>query len=72
MNALPAKIVATLTSVLGEGPVPLHEPHFDGNESRYISECLASTYVSSVGAYVDRLEADLGALASAKHERIQV
>jgi perosamine synthetase len=67
MNALPAAIVATLTSVLGEGPVPLHEPHFDGNESRYLSDCVASTYVSSVGAYVDRLEADLTALTGAKH-----
>ena len=67
MNALPAAIVATLTSVLGEGPVPLHEPHFDGNESRYLSDCVASTYVSSVGAYVDRLEADLTALTGAQH-----
>ena len=67
MNALPATIVAALTSVLGEGPVPLHEPHFDGNESRYLSNCVASTYVSSVGAYVDRLEADLTALTGAKH-----
>jgi perosamine synthetase len=67
MNALPATIVAALASVLGDGPAPLHEPHFDGNESRYISDCVASTYVSSVGAYVDRLEADLTALTGAKH-----
>ena len=67
MNALPTTIVAALASVLGEGPVPLHEPHFDGNESPYLSDCVASTYVSSVGAYVDRFESDLTALTGAKH-----
>ena len=67
MNALPATIVAALASVLGDGPVPLHEPHFDGNESWYLSDCVASTYVSSVGAYVDRFEADLAEFTGAKH-----
>ena len=67
MNALPATIVAALASVLGDGPVPLHEPRLDGNESRYLSDCVASAYVSSVGGYVDRFEADLTALTGAKH-----
>ena len=67
MNALSATIVAALASVLGDGPVPLHEPHFDGNESRYLSDCVASTYVSSVGAYVNRLEADLAEFTGATH-----
>ncbi len=30
-------------------------------------DCLASTYVSSVGAYVDRFESDLATLTGAKH-----
>ena len=67
MNALPATIVAALASVLGDGPVPLHEPRLAGKESRYLSDCLASTYVSSVGAYVDRFEADLAVFTGAKH-----
>jgi perosamine synthetase len=72
MNALPATILAALASVLGDGPVLLHEPHFDGNESRYLSDCVASTYVSSVGAYVDRLEADLAEFTGAKHAVVTV
>jgi perosamine synthetase len=67
MNALPATIVAALASVLGDGPVPLHEPRLAGNESRYLSDCVASNYVSSVGAYVDRFESDLAEFAGAKH-----
>ena len=36
--------------------IPLHEPKFNGNEKEYILDCIDSTYVSSVGAYVDRFE----------------
>jgi perosamine synthetase len=39
-----------------EGPVPLHTPRFDGNESAYLQECLDTTMVSSVGPFVDRFE----------------
>jgi len=36
--------------------IPLHEPRFLGNEKKYLNDCIDSTFVSSVGAYVDRLE----------------
>ncbi len=36
--------------------IPLHEPHFGGNEKKYVLDCLDSTFVSSVGKYVDRFE----------------
>ena len=36
--------------------IPLHEPKFNGNEKEYLLDCIDSTYVSSVGAYVDRFE----------------
>lgn len=38
------------------GFIGLHEPVFQGNERRYVLDAIDSTYVSSVGAYVDRLE----------------
>ncbi len=41
----------------GEDPVPLHTPRFFGNEKKYLSECIDSTYVSSVGRYVSLFEA---------------
>ena len=34
----------------------LHEPIFNGNEKKYLEECIDSTYVSSVGSFVDRFE----------------
>lgn len=36
--------------------IPLHEPHFGGNEKKYLEDCIDSTFVSSVGKYVDRFE----------------
>jgi perosamine synthetase len=59
-------IIAALRSVLGEGDFPLHEPLFAGNEQRYLQECVASTYVSSVGAYVDRFERELADYTGAR------
>lgn len=51
----------------GDGPVVLHEPRFAGNEWTYLKECLDSTFVSSVGRFVDRFEADLAAFTGARH-----
>ena len=39
--------------------IPLHAPVFPGNERTYVLETIESTYVSSVGAFVDRFERDM-------------
>ena len=39
-----------------ENPVPLHAPRFTGNEKKYVVDAIDSTFVSSVGEYVDRFE----------------
>ena len=36
--------------------IPLHKPLFIGNEKQYINECIESTFVSSVGEFVDQFE----------------
>ena len=36
--------------------IPLHVPHFAGNEKKYLLDTIDSTFVSSVGAYVDQFE----------------
>ncbi len=36
--------------------IPLHAPYFGGNEKKYLNECIDTTYVSSVGVFVDRFE----------------
>lgn len=38
---------------------PLAVPKFIGNEKKYLEECIDTTFVSSVGKFVDRLEEDM-------------
>lgn len=45
--------------------IPLHAPRFNGQESAYVQDTLDSTFVSSVGAYVDRFEADIASYCKA-------
>jgi perosamine synthetase len=66
-SSIPEQVVAAIRSVVGADPVALHEPSFAGNEWLYLKECLDSTFVSSVGKFVDRFEADLAAFTGAKH-----
>jgi len=39
-----------------DGAIPLHAPIFRGNERNYVLDCIDSTFVSSVGAYVNKFE----------------
>lgn len=55
----PKSVAAAIHSVTGQRSAALHEPSFQGNELAYLTECLDSTFVSSVGKFVDRFEMDL-------------
>lgn len=50
----------------GNAFVPLHAPTFAGNEKKYLEECIDTTFVSSVGAFVDRFERDMAAFTGAR------
>lgn len=47
--------------------IPLHAPVFNGNEKKYLMETIDSTYVSSVGAFVDRFEEMIAQIAGTKY-----
>lgn len=49
-----------------QGFVPLSVPKFIGNEKKYLNECIDTTFVSSVGQFVDRFEQDMAAYTGAK------
>ena len=59
--------IKTVTGESGTTPVALHEPFFDGNEWRYVKECLDSNYVSSVGKFVNQFEHELADYTGAKY-----
>jgi perosamine synthetase len=67
MTELTFQVVNAIRTVIGIGPVALHAPTFNGNEWLYLKECLDSTFVSSVGKFVDRFEMDLANYTGAKH-----
>jgi perosamine synthetase len=50
-----------------EGFIPLHEPKFAGNEKQYLNDCIDSTFVSSVGKYVDDFENKIKEYTGAKY-----
>ncbi len=50
-----------------EAFLPLHEPRFVGNERKYVMDAIDSTFVSSVGAYVDRFEEMMAKAVGAKY-----
>lgn len=45
--------------------IPLHAPFFGGNEKVYLNECIDSTFVSSVGKFVDKFEEVVAAYTGA-------
>jgi perosamine synthetase len=47
--------------------IPLHEPRFIGNEKKYLNECIDSTFVSSVGKFVDEFESKIASYTGAKY-----
>ena len=47
--------------------IPLHEPRFIGNEKKYLNECIDSTFVSSVGKFVDEFEEMVARFSGAKY-----
>lgn len=61
------EIIDFVHSIFGEVSfVPLSVPVFIGNEKKYLNECIDTTFVSSVGKFVDRFENDMAAYTGAK------
>jgi len=47
--------------------IPLHEPKFIGNEKKYLNECIDSTFVSSIGKFVDEFEEKIAKYTGARY-----
>ena len=62
-----SKTIGFIKEVLGNQEfTPLAVPVFAGNEKKYMEECIDTTFVSSVGKFVDRFENDMAAYAGCK------
>ena len=70
MNNIIHAIRSTLSN--GNVVVSLHEPCFAGREWEYVKECLDTSWVSSVGKFVDHFEKELVDFTGAKHAIVTV
>ena len=61
------QVIDFIRSVYGHKDfTPLSVPVFIGNEKKYLEECIDTTFVSSVGKFVDRFEEDMARYTGAK------
>ena len=61
------EIITAIRNSIGRKSAVLHEPLFSGNESKYVQECIDSTFVSSAGKFVNRFEKELAEYTGAKY-----
>ena len=47
--------------------IPIYEPCFNGNEKKYLTDCIDSTWISSQGAYIIKFEKALAEFHDMKH-----
>lgn len=59
MNSQWTQFVSGIKEIYRKDFVPLHEPTFQGEELTYVSDCITTGWVSSVGQYVNQFEEKL-------------
>ena len=64
---LAEQTVTTARSIFGSGFIPLHRPVFEGRERDYLTECIDSNFVSSVGAKVSEFEDKIANFTGTKY-----
>lgn len=47
--------------------IPVYRPDLSGNERRYVLSCIDSTWISSIGAFIERFEAAMAQATGARH-----
>ncbi len=47
--------------------IPLYQPDLSGNERRYVLECIDSTWISSIGAFIPKFESAIAQETQARH-----
>src|SRR5437588_13114293 len=48
-------------------PIPVNTPLLDGNEERYLAECIETGWISAEGPFVTRFERDFAARVGRRH-----
>tara|TARA_B100000575_G_scaffold276859_1_gene262643 strand:+ start:475 stop:1635 length:1161 start_codon:yes stop_codon:yes gene_type:complete len=62
-----SQIVSNVKKIIGKKSKNLHEPLFDGKEFKYLKNCITTSFVSSVGEYVNLFEKKLKQITKTKY-----
>jgi perosamine synthetase len=66
LNILNNETVALAKKIYGDDFIPLHRPVFEGNERKYLVDCIDSNFVSSVGEKVNQFEKEIAKFTGSK------
>ena len=66
MNNQWIQFAEQVRQLYGKDFVPLHEPTFNDKELEYVTDCIKTGWVSSVGAYVTKFEEELAKFVGVK------
>ena len=47
--------------------MPINEPYFSGNEKKYLTDCIETTWISNQGEYISKFEKALADFHDMKH-----
>lgn len=61
------EIITFIKKLYNKDFIALHEPVFIGNEKKYVNECIDTTFVSSVGKFVNKIEEKLCKITGSKY-----
>jgi aminotransferase in exopolysaccharide biosynthesis len=61
------EFIGKARQIYGDGFIPLHRPVFQGNEKKYLAECIDSNFVSSVGQRVVDFENQVAEFTGASY-----
>jgi perosamine synthetase len=67
LQKLVSDFVSEAKDIYGNDYIPLHRPVFEGNERKYLVDCIDSNFVSSVGVKVAEFESQIAEYTGSKH-----
>lgn len=62
-----SEVITAVREIYGNEYIPLHRPVFEGNEKKYLTDCIDSNFVSSVGSRVTEFEQQIAKFMDAKY-----
>ena len=67
LQKLVSDFVSEAKDIYGNDYIPLHRPVFEGNERKYLVDCIDSNFVSSVGVKVAEFESQIAEYTGSRH-----